>query len=75
MYSDPLFFLHHTQVDRLWWLWQQKDAGTRTNAYNGEGLDKKPVSLSNVMPMAGLATDRAVRDVMDVRGGFLCYTY
>ncbi|TKA52283.1 hypothetical protein B0A55_13183, partial [Friedmanniomyces simplex] len=21
---DPLFFLHHTQLDRLWWLWQQR---------------------------------------------------
>ncbi|KAK7413932.1 hypothetical protein QQX98_007200 [Neonectria punicea] len=21
--GDPLFFLHHTYHDRLWWLWQQ----------------------------------------------------
>ncbi|KAJ0104427.1 hypothetical protein J7T55_010891 [Diaporthe amygdali] len=30
--GDPLFFLHHTNLDRLWWDWQQVDPDTRTNA-------------------------------------------
>lgn len=30
--GDPLFFLHHAYVDRLWWEWQQVDPDTRTNA-------------------------------------------
>ncbi|KAL1857109.1 hypothetical protein Daus18300_010452 [Diaporthe australafricana] len=30
--GDPLFFLHHTNLDRLWWNWQQVDADARTNA-------------------------------------------
>jgi tyrosinase len=33
--NDPLFFLHHVQVDRLWWLWQQEKPGTRNREYNG----------------------------------------
>lgn len=30
--GDPLFFLHHTNLDRLWWNWQQVDPDTRTYA-------------------------------------------
>lgn len=30
--GDPLFFLHHTNVDRLWWNWQQVDPDNRTYA-------------------------------------------
>ncbi|KAK8065488.1 Tyrosinase ustQ [Apiospora hydei] len=26
---DPLFFAHHTNLDRLWWTWQSKDLGAR----------------------------------------------
>ena len=73
---DPLFFLHHTQVDRLWWLWQQKAPQTRTNEYSGLRLDyETQVSLNDVMPMAGLAADAVVKDYMNVKGGTLCYTY
>ncbi len=25
---DPIFFLHHCNVDRLWWNWQQQNPGT-----------------------------------------------
>ncbi|KXT05546.1 hypothetical protein AC578_3684 [Pseudocercospora eumusae] len=27
--ADPVFFLHHTNLDRLWWSWQQADLSTR----------------------------------------------
>lgn len=30
--GDPLFFLHHTNLDRLWWDWQQVDPDARTYA-------------------------------------------
>ncbi|KAK3363154.1 hypothetical protein B0T25DRAFT_31797 [Lasiosphaeria hispida] len=78
--NDPLFFLHHTQVDRLWWLWQQQDPQTRTFAYNGfhntqDGSQGPTVMLSDILPMAGLAPDGIVKDYMDVKGGKLCYTY
>lgn len=28
--GDPLFFLHHTNLDRLWWKWQQASPENRT---------------------------------------------
>lgn len=30
--GDPLFFLHHTNLDRLWWNWQRVDPDARTYA-------------------------------------------
>ncbi|KAK4455207.1 monooxygenase [Podospora aff. communis PSN243] len=78
--NDPLFFLHHTQVDRLWWLWQQQNPSARTMAYEGtrplpDGLAGPPATLNDPLLMAGLAPDGIVRDYMDVKGGKLCYTY
>lgn len=26
--GDPIFFLHHAQIDRVWALWQKKDPAT-----------------------------------------------
>ena len=77
---DPLFFLHHTQVDRLWWIWQQQNPGARTFAYNGnipnpDGSAGAAVTLNDKLPMGGLAADGIVRDVMDVKNAKLCYKY
>ncbi|KAK0749115.1 hypothetical protein B0T18DRAFT_479243 [Schizothecium vesticola] len=68
--SDPLFFLHHTQVDRLWWLWQQKNPSVRIMEYNGnfptpDGSPGPALSLNDKLPMGGLAAD----------GAKLCYKY
>lgn len=80
MAIDPLFFLHHTRVDRLWWIWQQKDPKKSTNAYNGfhptqDGSQGPAVSLNDKLPMGGLAADGVVKSFMDVKSSGLCYTY
>lgn len=70
--------LPHTNVDRLWWLWQQRSPNTRTDAYNGyriDGSDSSPASLDDILPMMKLADDRKVRDFMNVKNAGLCYTY
>lgn len=85
---DPLFFLHHTQVDRLWWTWQQREPATRLKEFHGPISDfrfpQENVSHVNtgtesshgdILPMAGLAKARKVEDVMDTMAGLLCYTY
>jgi tyrosinase len=76
MVSDPLFFLHHGQVDRLWWLWQQQDK-SRLREYSGSsGIRlKEDAQLDDVLPMYGLAPDRPVSDIMDTEAGILCYRY
>jgi tyrosinase len=77
--NDPIFFLHHTQVDRLWWLWQQEDPAARTFAY--EGFRNLPdgsqvdATLDDVLPMGDLAPAAVVREYMDASSANLCYTY
>ncbi|KAF3049044.1 hypothetical protein E8E11_008917 [Didymella keratinophila] len=30
--SDPYFYFHHAQIDRVWWIWQNQDIKNRQNA-------------------------------------------
>ncbi|KAK0388453.1 hypothetical protein NLU13_4697 [Sarocladium strictum] len=73
--NDPIFYLHHTQLDRLWWLWQARDKKTRTKDYGGQGDGDKEVALTDILPMAGLDADIPVADIMDTEAGGLCYRY
>ncbi|KAH7309833.1 monooxygenase [Stachybotrys elegans] len=67
--NDPIFFLHHTMVDQLWWKWQQEDP-SRVFDYEGAGA-----TLDDTMRLLGLGEDRTVRDFMDAGNDELCYTY
>lgn len=33
--GDPAFWLHHAQIDRVWWIWQNLDLETRREAMVG----------------------------------------
>ncbi len=35
--GEPAFFLYHSMVDRVWWIWQNLDPAARTNAISGTG--------------------------------------
>ncbi|KAK7946231.1 uncharacterized protein PG986_010552 [Apiospora aurea] len=59
--NDPLFYLHHTQIHRLWWLWQQSKYRPQ-EAYGGRKTQDGPegrttASLDDVMPYLGLVDD------------------
>ncbi|KAL2918409.1 hypothetical protein HK105_201809 [Polyrhizophydium stewartii] len=74
--NDPIFFLHHPNVDRLWWVWQNKFDKNR-NQYGGmrsKTLDS--ASLTDRVPMFGLGQDFLIKDVLNtVGGGRFCYIY
>lgn len=72
---DPIFFLHHTQLDRLWWLWQQAGPSNRLNDYAGKTSNGSPALLVDLMPMLKMAPDRQVRDFMSTETVDLCYRY
>jgi len=78
--NDPLFFLHHTQVDRLWWMWQQKDQGSRIMQYKGQnsGTDMASSatapSLDDVLPTP-INDGIKIRDMMNTEGVLFCYRY
>ncbi|KAH6637845.1 hypothetical protein C7974DRAFT_332540, partial [Boeremia exigua] len=75
--NEPLFFLHHANVDRAWAKWQGRNA-TRLVDYTGkrDQADTIPASIDDTMPIMALGdTEPIVKDYMDIQTGPLCYTY
>lgn len=73
--NDPLFFLHHAQVDRVWWLWQQQNPAARNYDYAGTEYANQPANLDVVVAMKDFAPEKVVRDFMITNGTELCYRY
>lgn len=77
--NDPLFFLHHTQVDRLWWMWQQGDGVSRVMQYTGPKTDadsEAPLSipsLDDTLPRFGDGIK--IRELMSTESDLFCYRY
>lgn len=78
--GDPYFYFHHTQVDRVWWIWQNLEPETRTNAIFG------PTAFLDFTTPEAKLTDKihlgaaypgeiTVQDAMSTMGGPFCYTY
>jgi len=77
--NDPIFWLHHSNVDRLWWMWQQKNSrpsrrrnGRTVNpltAYGGRTMAGQSVSSSDILSPFGLA----VSDTFQTEN--YCYSY
>jgi tyrosinase len=71
---DPLFYLHHSQLDRIWWLWQLRDKENRI--YNHDSMRaNENVTLSDTIPLVRLDRDLTVADILDTEGGEMCYRY
>ena len=68
-----------SQIDRLWWIWQQQDPFHRNEEYQGLAFSDSmdAASMGDVLSMGTyLAPDVKVEDVMAADyGGVLCYNY
>lgn len=80
--TDPIFFLHHTQIDRLWYLWQQEDPRKRLSEYGGirtqdqfDGVIPPEAMVEDWLPMRGVADDLQVKDLLLTESNLLCYSY
>ncbi|GLA74820.1 hypothetical protein AtubIFM55763_006066 [Aspergillus tubingensis] len=83
--GDPLFYLHHGYIDRLWYRWQMHDPAKRLWDMGGPAINES----ANVEPASGwpqttlnytlttfdIMPDVTVADVMNPVGGYLCYNY
>jgi tyrosinase len=75
--GDPIFFLHHTFVDRTYAKWQGTDPA-RVNNINGcatPGENCQPLTPDTVLTSRGLKPDVTVRDMLNIQEEFLCYSY
>ncbi|KAF9647450.1 Di-copper centre-containing protein [Thelephora ganbajun] len=87
--NDPMFYLHHTMVDKIWYDWQHRNSSNK-NTFGGGSISvqvdpsqasKYPtgapplLNLSSVIPSDGLWESVTIGDVMDTMSGKLCYIY
>lgn len=78
--NDPIFFLHHTNVDRWWYKWQQLNNSANALQYTGnkvQGESTLDATPQDIMPFLGLlgGNDLPVADVLLTNTSTLCYTY
>jgi len=75
--GDPLFYMHHTNIDRIWWLWQEA-CSDRLYEICGPTSVTPPygnVTLDYPLKMGDVGPTLTIRDVMDIRQEHSCYTY
>ncbi|KAI0469858.1 hypothetical protein GGR56DRAFT_684258 [Xylariaceae sp. FL0804] len=85
--SDPIFWLHHANIDRVWNSWQRADWETRQSEIGGgdvmgaypftfadENTTYSNVTLDTVLQYDQIGDDITIGDVMDIETD-LCYTY
>lgn len=74
--NDPLFFLHHTQLDRLWWIWQHRDPQIRYTSDPTKILDETIQSyMANSLDLGHLAPAIQASKVVRTETDLLCYGY
>jgi len=70
-----LMLFLQTNVDRIWWLWQQQNLANRAYDISGKEQNGVVTSLDYVLKMNGLAPDRTVRDFMVSNNDYQCFKY
>jgi tyrosinase len=79
--NDPIFFVHHAGLDRIWALWQEMDERRLYSVGPPADKIREPVSLSmdSTLWLGAFGPDRKVSDVFDTLNrdgkGVLCYKY
>ncbi|KAK7917253.1 hypothetical protein PG985_010861 [Apiospora marii] len=85
--GDPIFWLHHSALDRVWNIWQRQNWETRKSdiggpdtqwayPYNYFGdIPYKNVTLETPLYFEQLGGVRKIADTMDIQGGPFCYDY
>ncbi|KAJ2919611.1 hypothetical protein MD484_g770, partial [Candolleomyces efflorescens] len=74
---DPLFYLHHANLDRIWWVWQQADRQKRLTDIWGPTTQNgtTQVTLDFDMDFPALGPNVKVREVMDSFEAPGCFMY
>ncbi|EUC50002.1 hypothetical protein COCMIDRAFT_82953 [Bipolaris oryzae ATCC 44560] len=78
--GEPLFWLHHASIDRLWWLWQQGNLATRNFEIGGNLVPEVYGNETEVTPkfeiqLGAVAGTVALAKLLDARGEVFCYSY
>ncbi|KAK3984547.1 Grixazone synthase [Cladorrhinum sp. PSN332] len=77
---EPAFWLHHANVDRVWWVWQHLDFETRRGVWATRTWFNIPptdnATVEDYLEIEPHAPPRKIRELMNSVGGSpLCYVY
>ncbi|RYP10781.1 hypothetical protein DL765_007992 [Monosporascus sp. GIB2] len=77
---EPVFYLHHGQIDRMYFVWQNIDWEHRQNIAGTITMNNRPPSrngtLDDVMDMAPLGGAYTLGEMLDTIGGSpFCFVY
>jgi tyrosinase len=74
--NEPLFFLHHANLDQLWALWEEQDL-KRLSDYSAQVGEAYGANTQLAMGLFGPV--KTVKDVIDTQNrngkGSLCFKY
>lgn len=78
--NDPVFYIHHAMIDRIWTVWQYMDRENRQNQiYGTSTLNNSPASadmtLEDSLPFGLVTQSPVLGDLMDTLAGPYCYRY
>jgi tyrosinase len=82
--GEPVFWMHHGQIDRHWWVWQNQDPPNRVQQYKGGTNWMNPnsapgkitdVQMLNVVSPKGSEAGYASSQLVSSTAGPFCYVY
>ncbi|KAJ6461251.1 Di-copper centre-containing protein [Mycena vitilis] len=87
--NEPLFWMHHAMVDKMWYDWQNADPSNTKAFYGGsvQALENATYyasfpngaapfyNVNDTMPSDGLFPEPTISDVLSTTEGMLCYIY
>ncbi|KAK7473086.1 hypothetical protein VKT23_001186 [Stygiomarasmius scandens] len=87
--NEPIFWLHHAMVDKVFHDWQKANSANAGIFFGGsvEMIENITIyneypnggpaflNLDSTMPANGLFEEATIGDVIDTTSGILCYTY
>ncbi|PVU85806.1 hypothetical protein BB559_006812 [Furculomyces boomerangus] len=68
--NDPLFFMHHAMVDRIWSVWQEANQ-RRYNDISSTTFDGNPIDMNSILPYYNEPISMSI----SMRSSGHCYTY
>jgi len=78
--GDPVFYLHHSQIDRVWWIWQTLNLPYSLSAVSGTiTIQNTPPSrnatLDDLVDLGLNAPPVELGSLLDTLDGDFCYIY
>lgn len=82
--AEPVFWLHHGQIDRHWWIWQNQDPASRVMQYKGGTVmmqaNSKPGKIEDIQQLSVAAPAISQgglpsKSLVSTLAGPFCYIY